>query len=42
MFCDIFQWLAGILGILLFFWYKAVNSLGEQFEEAMVANDETA
>jgi AAA family ATP:ADP antiporter len=33
-------WLAGILGVLLFFWYKSVNSLAEQFEEAMVANDE--
>jgi len=35
-------WLAGILGVLLFFWYKAVNSLAGQFEDAMVANDETA
>lgn len=33
-------WLAGILGVLLFFWYKSVNSLAEQFEAAMVANDE--
>ncbi|EED89861.1 predicted protein [Thalassiosira pseudonana CCMP1335] len=35
-------WLAGILGVLLFFWYKSVNSLAGQFEDAMAANDATA
>jgi AAA family ATP:ADP antiporter len=35
-------WLAGILGVLLFFWYKAVNSLAGQFEEAMEASGESA
>mmetsp|Transcript_30165 Transcript_30165/g.56966 ORF Transcript_30165/g.56966 Transcript_30165/m.56966 type:complete len:583 (-) Transcript_30165:93-1841(-) len=35
-------WLAGILGVLLFFWYKSVNSLAGQFEEAMEASGETA
>lgn len=38
----IFQYLAGILGVLLVFWGKAVNSLAGQFEEAMEAVDETA
>jgi AAA family ATP:ADP antiporter len=33
-------WLAGILGFLLFFWYKAVNSLAGQFEEKMEAAGE--
>ena len=28
-------YLAGILGVLIYFWYKAANSLGDQFEEAM-------
>jgi AAA family ATP:ADP antiporter len=32
-------WLAGILGFLLFFWYKAVNSLSVQFEDAMAADE---
>lgn len=32
-------WLAGILGFLLFFWYKAVNSLSVQFEDAMAAEE---
>lgn len=36
------QWLAGILGVLLFFWYKAVNSLAGQFEGAMEAGGEEA
>eukprot|EP00547_Thalassionema_nitzschioides_P007394 CAMPEP_0194199710 /NCGR_PEP_ID=MMETSP0156-20130528/627_1 /TAXON_ID=33649 /ORGANISM="Thalassionema nitzschioides, Strain L26-B" /LENGTH=544 /DNA_ID=CAMNT_0038924645 /DNA_START=296 /DNA_END=1930 /DNA_ORIENTATION=+ len=31
-------YLAGILGILVFFWYKAANSLGDQFEAAMTAD----
>ena len=35
-------YLAGILGVLLFFWYKAVNSLGGQFEDAMKASGETS
>jgi len=35
-------WLAGILGVLLFFWYKSVNSLAGQFEEAMEASGESA
>eukprot|EP00578_Thalassiosira_sp_NH16_P010035 CAMPEP_0181121002 /NCGR_PEP_ID=MMETSP1071-20121207/24488_1 /TAXON_ID=35127 /ORGANISM="Thalassiosira sp., Strain NH16" /LENGTH=577 /DNA_ID=CAMNT_0023205757 /DNA_START=187 /DNA_END=1920 /DNA_ORIENTATION=- len=35
-------WLAGILGLLLFFWYKAVNSLAGQFDEKMEAASETA
>jgi len=34
-------YLAGILGVLLFFWYKAINSLAGQFEEAMEASGET-
>lgn len=34
-------WLAGILGVLLFFWYKAVNSLAGQFDDAMQASGET-
>lgn len=34
-------WLAGILGVLLFFWYKSVNSLAGQFEDAMEASTET-
>lgn len=34
-------YLAGILGVLLFFWYKSVNSLAGQFEEAMEANGES-
>jgi len=34
-------YLAGILGVLLFFWFKAINSLGVQFEDAMEAIDET-
>lgn len=32
-------WLAGILGFLLIFWYKAVNSLSVQFEDAMAADE---
>lgn len=28
-------YLAGILGVLVFFWYRAANSLGDQFEAAM-------
>lgn len=28
-------YLAAILGVLIFFWFKAANSLGDQFEEAM-------
>jgi len=28
-------YLAGILGVLIYFWFKAANSLGDQFEEAM-------
>ena len=35
-------WLAGILGILLFVWYNAVNSLAGQFEDAMEGSGETA
>ncbi|KAL9179304.1 hypothetical protein ACHAXT_008594 [Thalassiosira profunda] len=35
-------WLAGILGVLLFFWYKAVNSLAVQFDDAMEASGEIA
>ena len=31
-----------ILGVLLFFWYKAVNSLAGQFEEKMEALDESS
>ena len=29
------QYLAAILGLVVFFWYRAANSLGTQFEEAM-------
>lgn len=32
-------YLAGILAVLVFFWYKAANSLGDQFEIAMEADD---
>ena len=35
-------YLAGILGVLLFFWYKAADSLSVQFEEAMEKSPETA
>ena len=35
-------YMAGILGVLLFFWYKAVNSLSSQFDEAMEVSGETA
>lgn len=35
-------YMAGILGVLLFFWYKAVNSLSSQFDEAMEGSGETA
>merc|ERR1711957_273210 len=34
-------YLAGILGVLLLAWYKSVNSLAGQFEEAMAAYDDT-
>ena len=33
-------YMAGILGVLLFFWYKAVNSLSSQFDEAMEVSGE--
>lgn len=39
---SVFQYMAGILGVLLFFWFKAVNSLGVKFESAMEAGDEVA
>lgn len=32
-------WLAGILAVLLVFWFKAVNSLSVQFDEAMAAEE---
>eukprot|EP00986_Skeletonema_menzelii_P004205 scaffold1416_cov142-Skeletonema_menzelii.AAC.6 len=32
-------WLAGILAVLLTFWFKAVNSLSVQFDEAMAAEE---
>ena len=35
-------YMAGILGVLLFFWYKAVNSLSSQFDEAMEVSGETS
>eukprot|EP00546_Thalassionema_frauenfeldii_P013536 CAMPEP_0178914400 /NCGR_PEP_ID=MMETSP0786-20121207/11404_1 /TAXON_ID=186022 /ORGANISM="Thalassionema frauenfeldii, Strain CCMP 1798" /LENGTH=537 /DNA_ID=CAMNT_0020587303 /DNA_START=223 /DNA_END=1836 /DNA_ORIENTATION=- len=35
-------YLTGILGVLVFFWYKAANSLGDQFEKAMEADAATA
>jgi AAA family ATP:ADP antiporter len=35
-------YLAGILGVLVLFWFKAVNSLSKQFEEAMQGGVETA
>jgi len=35
-------YLAGILGVLLYVWYKSVNSLAGQFEEAMAVSGEEA
>jgi len=32
-------WLAGILAVLLVFWFKAVNSLSVQFDEAMATEE---
>ena len=34
-------WSAFAMGVLLFFWYKAVNSLAGQFEEKMEVLDES-
>jgi hypothetical protein len=31
--------LTGILAVLVFWWYKAANSLANQFEDAMNADD---
>ncbi len=34
-------YLAGILGVLIFFWFKAANSLASQFDEAMAVSEES-
>jgi len=33
------QYLTGILAGLIIWWYKAANSLANQFEDAMVADE---
>jgi len=34
-------YLAGILGVLIFLWFKAANSLASQFDEAMAVSEES-